>query len=148
MSLKLPVSLQNNTHPHILWLDKSHFLSKHIDTTTSHSLYYTLFIIQRRGWCHKNLTKPWLFYKTSRKYLLCLCCVRNIYDTISTKQIPENTQLCLQPLCFHYAFFQLKWCHSCMMFLSQHRDTQAIFYFDNYWWILWFLPVKVLISPI
>ena len=47
-------------------------------------------------------------------------------DTISTRKIPENTQL---RLLFSPGIFLVEM--TSFLFLSQHRDTQAIFYLLN-----------------
>ena len=52
-----------------------------------------------------------------------LYCGRNMIDAISTGKIPENTRL---RLVFSLGIFVVEM--TSFVFLSQHRDTQAIFY--------------------
>ena len=47
-------------------------------------------------------------------------------DAISTRKIPKNTRLCLM---FSLGIFLVEM--TSFVFLSQHRDTQAIFYLLN-----------------
>ena len=70
----------------------------------------------------KNL----LIYKTNKIAFVSLYCDRNICDPISTKKIPGNTRL---SLVFSLGIFPIEM--TSFMFLSQHRYTQAIFYFSN-----------------
>ena len=59
--------------------------------------------------------------------LSCLVyCDRNMNDAISTRKIPEYTRLRLM---FSLGIFLVE--ITSFMFLSQHRDTQAIFYLLN-----------------
>ena len=67
---------------------------------------------------------PWFFYETNRKLLFwSLRCDRIIYDAISTGKMPENTRL---HLVFSIGIFPVEM--TSLIFLSQRRDTQMIFY--------------------
>ena len=76
----------------------------------------------------KKVYKKWMNkMKTNRKYLSCLV-DRNTYDAISTRKIPENTRPCLVfPLGISPVEMTSS-IHVSITAISQHRDTQAIFY--------------------
>ena len=67
-----------------------------------------------------------LFYKTNGTWLLCLCVVgdRNMNDAISTRK------KCVKTLDSAWHFFLIE--ITPFMFLPDHRDTKAMFYFVNY----------------